>query len=69
MGCVAVLVIIRVYEEDRLLENTKKMGNVLKRLLRDLASRHLELVRNRRTREHTLVQITLERQGAMHVGK
>jgi taurine--2-oxoglutarate transaminase len=65
MGCIAALATIRVYEEDRLLENTKKMGNVLKRLLGDLESRHrsvgavrsiglfgiVELVRNRRTRE------------------
>src|SRR4030088_1594906 len=65
MGCIAALATIRVYEEDRLLENTKKMGNVLKRLLGDLEPRHrsvgavrsiglfgiVELVRNRRTRE------------------
>jgi taurine---2-oxoglutarate transaminase len=54
-----------VYEEDRLIENAKKMGVVLKQLLRDLETRHpsvgavrsiglfgiVELVRNRRTRE------------------
>ena len=65
MGCAAALATIRVYEEDRLLENTRKMGAVMKGLLRDLQSRHpsvgavrsiglfgiVELVRNRRTRE------------------
>jgi taurine--2-oxoglutarate transaminase len=65
MGCVAALATIQVYEQDRLLENTKKMDNVLKRLLWDLESHHpsvgavrsiglfgiVELVRNRRTRE------------------
>jgi taurine--2-oxoglutarate transaminase len=65
MGCAAALATIRVYEEDRLIENAKKMGAVMKELLRDLEARHLsvgavrsvglfgivELVRNRRTRE------------------
>jgi taurine---2-oxoglutarate transaminase len=65
MGCAAALATIRVYEEDRLIENAKNMGNVLKRLLWDLEARHpsvgavrsiglfgvVELVRNRRTRE------------------
>jgi taurine---2-oxoglutarate transaminase len=65
MGCAAALATIRVYEEDRLIENAKKMGAVMKELLRDLETRHtsvgatrsiglfgiVELVRNRRTRE------------------
>ena len=65
MGCAAALATIRVYEEDRLIENAKKMGQVLKQLLSELAARHpsvgavrsiglfglVELVRNRRTRE------------------
>ena len=65
MGCAAALATIRVYEEDGLIENAKKMGQVLKQLLTELASRHpsvgavrsiglfglVELVRNRRTRE------------------
>src|ERR1700692_1954772 len=65
MGCAAALATIRVYEEDRLLENTRKMGAVMKDLLHDLQSRHpsvgavrsiglfgiVELVRNRTTRE------------------
>jgi len=65
MGCAAALATIRVYEEDRLIENAKKMGQVLKQLLSELASRHpsvgavrsiglfglVELVRNRKTRE------------------
>ena len=65
MGCAAALATIRVYEEDGLIENAKKMGQVLKQLLSELASRHpsvgavrsiglfglVELVRNRTTRE------------------
>lgn len=65
MGCAAALATIRVYEEDGLIENAKKMGQVLKQLLSELASRHpsvgavrsiglfglVELVRNRKTRE------------------
>jgi taurine--2-oxoglutarate transaminase len=65
MGCAAALATIRVYEDDRLLDNTRKMGAVMKRLLWDLESRHpsvgavrsiglfgiVELVRNRRTRQ------------------
>jgi taurine--2-oxoglutarate transaminase len=65
MGCAAALATIRVYEEDRLLENTRKMGAVMKDLLRNLQSCHptvgavrsiglfgiVELVRNCSTRE------------------
>lgn len=65
MGCAAALATIHVYEEDRLVERAKKMGNVMKLLLSDLVSRHpcvgavrsiglfgiVELVRNRRRRE------------------
>jgi taurine---2-oxoglutarate transaminase len=65
MGCAAALATIRVYEEDRLIENAKKMGLVMKQLLSDLQLRHrcvgavrsiglfglVELVRNRKTRE------------------
>ena len=65
MGCAAALATIQVYEEDRLVENTRKMGAVMKELLLNLQSRHptvgavrsiglfgiVELVRNRSTRE------------------
>jgi taurine---2-oxoglutarate transaminase len=65
MGCAAALATLRVYEEDRLIENAKQMGQVMKQLLSDLESRHqcvgavrsiglfgiVELVRNRKTRE------------------
>src|SRR5436853_6316461 len=65
MGCAAALETIQVYEEDRLVENTRKMGAVMKELLLNLQSRHptvgavrsiglfgiVELVRNRSTRE------------------
>jgi taurine--2-oxoglutarate transaminase len=65
MGCAAALATIRVYEEDGLIENARKMGAVMKRLLGDLETKHLsvgavrsiglfgivELVRSRRTRQ------------------
>lgn len=65
MGCAAALATIRVYEEDSLLENARKMGIIMKQLLHELESRHpsvgavrsiglfgiVELVRNKRTRE------------------
>jgi len=65
MGCAAALATIRVYEEDRLIENAKKMGGVMKQLLADLEKRHpsvgevrniglfgiVELVRSRKTKQ------------------
>ncbi len=65
LGCAAALATIRVYEEDRLMENARKMGAVMKELLAGLEKRHrsvgavrsiglfgvVELVRSRRTRE------------------
>jgi taurine--2-oxoglutarate transaminase len=65
MGCAAALATIQVYEEEHLIENAKKLGQVMKQLLSALQSRHpsvgavrsiglfglVELVRNRRTRE------------------
>jgi taurine---2-oxoglutarate transaminase len=65
LGCAAGLATIAVYEEDALIENTRKMGTVMRGLLEDLESRHpsvgatrniglfgiVELVRNRQTRE------------------
>jgi taurine--2-oxoglutarate transaminase len=65
MGCAAALATIRVYEEDRLIENAKKMGVVMKQLLADLEKRHpsvgevrniglfgiVELVRSRKTKQ------------------
>jgi taurine---2-oxoglutarate transaminase len=65
MGCAAALATIAVYEEDGLIENAKKMGEVMKRLLADLQARHssvgavrsiglfgiVELIRNRQTRQ------------------
>ncbi len=65
LGCAAGLATIAVYEEDGLIENTRKMGTVMRGLLEDLERRHpsvgatrniglfgiVELVRNRQTRE------------------
>jgi taurine--2-oxoglutarate transaminase len=65
MGCAAALATIRVYEEDGLIENAKKMGEVLKQLLAELQAKHpsvgavrsiglfgiVELIRNRKTRQ------------------
>ena len=40
VACAAALASIQVYEEDRLLENTRRMGAVMTELLADLAKRH-----------------------------
>jgi taurine--2-oxoglutarate transaminase len=65
MGCAAALATIRVYEEDNLIENAKKMGAIMKELGRELQAKHpsvgavrsiglfgiMELVRSRKTRQ------------------
>jgi len=65
MGCAAALATIRVYEEDHLIANAKKMGAVLKALGEDLQAKHpsvgavrsiglfgiVELIRSRKTRQ------------------
>jgi taurine---2-oxoglutarate transaminase len=65
MGCAAALATIRVYEEDGLIDNAKKMGAVIKQLLADLQAKHssvgavrsiglfgiVELIRNRKTKQ------------------
>ena len=65
MGCAAALATIRVYEEDRLIENARNVGALMKQLLSELEARHpsvgavrsiglfgiVELVRSRRTRQ------------------
>jgi taurine--2-oxoglutarate transaminase len=65
MGCAAALATIRVYEEDGLLDNSKKMGAIMKSLGEDLQAKHpsvgavrsiglfgiVELIRNRKTRQ------------------
>lgn len=65
MGCAAALATIRVYEEDRLIENARNMGAVMKQLGCELQKRHpsvgairsiglfgiVELVRSRKTRQ------------------
>ena len=65
LACAAALATIAVYEEDRLIENSRRMGAVMRDRLEDLEGRHpsvgttrsiglfgvVELVRNRETRE------------------
>src|SRR5215467_3931307 len=65
MGCAAALATIRVYEEDRLIENARKMGLIMKELGEQMQAKHpsvgavrsiglfgiFELIRNRRTRQ------------------
>ena len=65
MGCATALATIRVYEEDRLIENARKMGEVMKDLGAELQKKHrsvgavrsiglfgiVELVRNQKTRQ------------------
>ena len=65
MGCAAALATIRVYEEDGLIDNAKKLGVLLKELGAELQAKHpsvgavrsiglfgiVELVRSRKTRQ------------------
>ena len=65
LACAAALATIQVYEEDRLIENARTLGTVMKSLLADLERGHpsvgavrsiglfgiVELIRDRRTRE------------------
>ena len=65
LACAAALATIAVYEEDRLIENARRMGTLMRGMLEDLQSRHasvgatrniglfgiVELVRNPETRE------------------
>jgi taurine--2-oxoglutarate transaminase len=65
MGCATALATIRVYEEDKLLENARKMGAIMKALGEELQAKHrsvgavrsiglfgvVELVRDRKTRQ------------------
>ena len=65
MGCAAALATIRVYGEDGLIDNAKKMGAILKQLGAEMQAKHpsvgavrsiglfgiVELIRNRKTRQ------------------
>ncbi len=65
LACAAALATIAVYEEDNLIENARRMGALMRTLMRDLQSRHpsvgatrciglfgiFELVRNQKTLE------------------
>ena len=65
MGCATALATIRVYEEDNLIENARKMGAIMKDLGADLQKKHpsvgavrsiglfgiVELIRSRKTRQ------------------
>ena len=65
LACAAALATISVYEEDKLIENARRMGTVMRGMMEDLQARHpsvgatrniglfgiVELVRNRETRE------------------
>lgn len=65
MGCAAVSATIEVYKEEKLLENSKKMGAILGEILEDLKAKHpcvgdvryiglftgIELVKDKETKE------------------
>jgi taurine--2-oxoglutarate transaminase len=65
MGCATALATIRVYEEDNLIENSRKMGTIMKTLGAELQAKHrsvgavrsiglfgiVELIRDRKTRQ------------------
>jgi taurine--2-oxoglutarate transaminase len=65
MSCAAAIATLRIYEEDKLIENSEKLGKVLARELNRLKEKHVsvgevrslglfsivELVKDRKTRE------------------
>jgi taurine--2-oxoglutarate transaminase len=65
LACAAALATISVYEEDKLIDNARRMGELMRSLMEDLQARHpsvgatrniglfgiFELIRNRETRE------------------
>jgi len=65
MGCAAALATIQVYEEDHLIENSRKMGAIMQKLGAELQAKHpsvgavrsiglfgiVELIRDRKTRQ------------------
>jgi len=65
MGCATALATIRVYEEDNLIENSRKMGAIMKTLGSEMQAKHrsvgavrsiglfgiFELIRDRKTRQ------------------
>jgi taurine---2-oxoglutarate transaminase len=65
LACAAAIATISVYEEDKLIDNARRMGTVMRGMMEDLQARHpsvgatrniglfgiVELVRNRETRE------------------
>ena len=65
LACAAALATIQVYEDDKLIENARRMGDVMRTLMSELHARHpsvgavrsiglfglVELVRNRTTRQ------------------
>jgi taurine--2-oxoglutarate transaminase len=65
MGCATALATIRVYEEDNLIENARKMGSVMNQLGAEMKAKHpsvgayrsiglfgiFELIRSRKTRQ------------------
>src|SRR5215467_13159435 len=65
MGCAAALATIRVYEEDNLIENARKMGALMKQLHKEVQAKHpsvgevrsiglfgiFELIRSRKTKQ------------------
>jgi len=40
MGCATALATIRVYEEDNLIENSRKMGAIMKTLGAEMQAKH-----------------------------
>ena len=78
MGCATALATIRVYEEDKLIENTRKMGAIMKQLGAEMQAKHksvgdyrsiglfgiFELIRSRKTPPtHGALQRHLRRNG------
>jgi taurine--2-oxoglutarate transaminase len=62
VACAAALATIQVYEQDKLLDNARRMGAVMKELLADLAARHPSVGAARSIGLFGLVELVRDRQ-------
>ena len=61
LACAAALASIQVYEEDRLLENARRMGKLMSDLMTDLALRHPSIGAARSIGLFGLIELTRDR--------
>jgi len=62
LGCATALAVLQVYEDDRLIENARRMGAVMKQLLNDLQTKHATVGAVRSIGLFGLVELVKDRQ-------